>query len=201
MATDRGSDQQQHGDDPPTPGKKPSHPMARRAFLASAASLCLTAALAHSAWAAPASERRLSLYNPHTDERFDDVYWSDGDYVVPSLDNINWLMRDFHHDRVAAIDPGLLDLLQRISALLERDGPINVLSGYRTAATNRMLRREGFRAAPHSEHLVGRAADIRVDRVRLKQVRRAALSLKAGGVGTYWHDDFVHVDVGPVRSW
>lgn len=173
----------------------------RRAVVGAAASLFLIAALGRAAHAAPAPERRLSLYNPHTDERFDDVYWSQGTYVDASLRRVDWLMRDFHRDRVAPIDRDLLDLLHRIGEKLDCRRPFDVLSGYRTATTNRLLRREGFATAAHSEHLVGKAADIRVEKVQLKHVRRAALSLRAGGVGTYWADQFVHVDVGPVRTW
>jgi uncharacterized protein YcbK (DUF882 family) len=47
----------------------------------------------------------------------------------------------------------------------------------------------------------GKAVDIRVTGFRLPQLRRAALSLQAGGVGTYPRRDFLHLDVGPVRSW
>jgi uncharacterized protein YcbK (DUF882 family) len=47
----------------------------------------------------------------------------------------------------------------------------------------------------------GQAVDIRVRGHSLSQLRRAALSLQAGGVGTYPNRDFVHIDVGPVRSW
>ena len=110
-------------------------------------------------------------------------------------------MRDFHRDQMAPIDPNLLDLLHRNSGALETPGPIQILSGYRTAATNRLLRREGLGAAANSEHLLAKAADIRIGGVRLKHLRRAAIGLRAGGVGTYWQDGFVHVDVGAVRVW
>ncbi len=183
--------------------------VARRALLAGAAGAVVLAALERTAAAAlertaeapPPGGRRLRLYNPHTDERFDDIYWCDGAYVPGSLSRVDWLMRDFHQDKVAAIDPALLDLLHRIARRIEAHRPFTILSGYRTPATNRLLRREGLAPAAHSEHLVGKAADIRVDGVRLTHLRHAALSLKSGGVGTYWHDDFVHVDVGPVRVW
>jgi uncharacterized protein YcbK (DUF882 family) len=180
--------------------QEPRH-LARRAFLAGAAGVVLLGTLGRAAAAALPGDRRLQLYNPHTDEHFNDVYWCDGDYVPDSLNRVDWLMRDFHQDKVAAMDPALLDLLHRIAHHLGTPRPFTILSGYRTAATNRLLRREGLAPAAHSEHLLAKAADIRIDGVRLKHLRRAALALKAGGVGTYWHDDFVHVDVGPVRVW
>jgi uncharacterized protein YcbK (DUF882 family) len=173
----------------------------RRAVLGAAASLVFLAGFNRAAFALPRGERRLQLYNPHTDERFQDVFWCDGSYVPESLTSINWLMRDFHRNVVAPIDVDLLDLLQRINQRLETHRPFRILSGYRTAATNRLLQREGWAPAEHSEHLVGKAADICVDRVSLKHLRRAAVSLKAGGVGTYPRDHFIHVDVGPPRVW
>jgi uncharacterized protein YcbK (DUF882 family) len=173
----------------------------RRGLLAAATSVALVAAYHHSVLAAPLGDRRLALYNPHTDERFDDIYWCDGSYVPESLKRIDWLMRDFHRDAVAPIDPDLLELLQGIARRLDNGRPFRLLSGYRTAATNRLLRREGLSVAVHSEHLKGKAADICVDGVSLGHLRRAAISLKAGGVGIYPRDHFVHVDVGPVRVW
>jgi len=175
--------------------------MGRRRVLCASGSFIFLTAIGGIALARPRGERRLSLYSPHTDERFDDVYWCDGTYVAASRKRIDWLMRDFHRDAVSPIDADLLDLLNRLTAALETKRSVNILSGFRTAATNRLLRHEGRQAAAHSEHLLGKAADIRIDGVRLKHLRHAALSLDAGGVGTYWRDDFVHVDVGPVRRW
>jgi uncharacterized protein YcbK (DUF882 family) len=173
----------------------------RRTLLGAATALTATAALGERALAAPRGDRQLALYNPYTDERFDDIYWCDGSYVPGSLHRVDWLMRDFHQDKVAIIDPKLLDLLHRIALRLGTRRPFHILSGYRTPATNRLLRVEGYAAALHSEHLRAKAADICVEGVRLAHLRRAALSLRAGGVGTYWHYHFVHVDVGPVRRW
>jgi uncharacterized protein YcbK (DUF882 family) len=173
----------------------------RRAILGAAASVLLLAGFTRAALALPRGERRLMLYNPHTDERFADVFWCDGKYVPESLTSINWLMRDFHRNVVKPIDVDLLDLLHRINQRLETRKPFRILSGYRTAATNRLLQREGWAPAAHSEHLVGKAADICVDRVSLRHLHRAAVSLKAGGVGMYPRDHFIHVDVGPVRVW
>jgi uncharacterized protein YcbK (DUF882 family) len=153
------------------------------------------------ALAAPTGERMLALFNPHTGEHFRDVYWADGDYVAPSLRRIDWLMRDFHRDKVADIDPSLIDLLHRLVQCVDSQAPLHILSGYRTGATNQRLRREGFAPAPHSLHMHAQAADIWLEHVSLRNLRHAALSLQAGGVGTYPNEHFIHVDVGPIRSW
>ena len=56
-------------------------------------------------------------------------------------------------------------------------------------------------AAEHSQHMLAKAIDIRVPGVTTTTLRDAALSLHAGGVGYYPVNQFVHVDVGPVRQW
>ena len=148
-----------------------------------------------------AGERRLTLENPHTGETFSDVYWCDGAYVPEALRRVDWVMRDFRCDEATGIDLALVELLHRLSATLEIDRPVQILSGYRTRKTNRLLRGEGLHPAAHSLHLVGQAADIRIEKVPLGRLHRAAVSLRGGGVGTYRRSQFIHVDCGPVREW
>jgi uncharacterized protein YcbK (DUF882 family) len=50
-------------------------------------------------------------------------------------------------------------------------------------------------------HTQGKAIDLRVQGVSLKDLRDAARRIKSGGVGYYPRDRFIHVDTGPVRSW
>jgi uncharacterized protein YcbK (DUF882 family) len=49
--------------------------------------------------------------------------------------------------------------------------------------------------------MLAKAIDIRVPGVSTLALRNAALALHAGGVGFYPVSQFVHVDVGPVRTW
>jgi hypothetical protein len=74
-----------------------------------------------------------------------------------------------------------------------------VLSAYRTPATNRMLARTMFGVADNSQHLYGRALDIRVDHI--EAAMQAARDLRRGGVGWYPRSGFIHIDSGPVRNW
>ncbi len=150
------------------------------------------------AWVQRERERRVELVCPETGERFAGAYWHDGAYLAAAMRRIDWLMRDFHHDVVATIDTGLIDLLRRI-ALAVGDRPVRILSGYRTRETNGELRREGMPAAVQSQHLVARAADICIDGVGVARLHRTALRLRRGGVGFY--DGFIHVDTGPPREW
>jgi uncharacterized protein YcbK (DUF882 family) len=76
-----------------------------------------------------------------------------------------------------------------------------VISGYRSPATNQALRNKSSGVAKRSFHMRGKAIDIRLPGCDLKNLQLAALDLRAGGVGYYPGSDFIHVDVGPARSW
>ena len=132
-------------------------------------------------------------------EGFAGPYWAEGRYLPGAMQRINWLMRDFHCDAVAEIDPALVDLLHGIGQGLGTHRTISILSAFRTPATNRELRHEGMPAAKHSQHLTARAADIAVEGVGVAHLHAAAVRLKRGGVGGY--DHYIHVDTGPVRDW
>jgi uncharacterized protein YcbK (DUF882 family) len=146
-------------------------------------------------------ERSLSLFNPHTKEGFEGIYWCDGDYVSNALNNINHIMRDIRTNDVKPIDTHLLDLIFSISIKLKPEAPFRVISGYRSPKTNTLLRKRGNGAAKKSYHIKGQAVDIRLPGYRTSVLRRAAYELKKGGVGYYPKRRFVHIDVGPVRYW
>ena len=170
----------------------------RRSFLSSALS-----AIALPAWALPRapSVRALEFYNLHTGETLSAEYWADGAYVPGALAEIDGLLRDFRTGERHPIDRSLLDLLHDLHTRLETQAPFHVISGYRSPHTNQMLRESSAGVAGHSLHMAGEAIDIRVPGRDLRQVRDAALSLGAGGVGFYPASDFVHVDVVRVRRW
>ncbi len=133
-----------------------------------------------------------------------DVVYRDGDFYLPeSLANIDYFLRDNHNEVVSECDPRLMDLLYTLLARVGKpDGEIIILSGYRTQETNDMLRASHrTNAAEFSQHLYGRAIDIRIPGVSAARLKNAALTMKAGGVGYYPRGQFLHVDVGPVRHW
>lgn len=145
--------------------------------------------------------RRLDFRHLHTGESLSIDYAVEGRYEPDALAAVNRLLRDFRTGDEHPIDPHLLDVLHALAGRLETRRSFEVISGYRSPATNAALRRRSDGVAAHSLHMVGQAIDIRVGGVALTHVRNAALDLKAGGVGYYPASNFVHVDTGRVRRW
>jgi uncharacterized protein YcbK (DUF882 family) len=177
------------------------HTISRRKFLKLG---MLAAALPLPAYASQGlsvAERRLGFNNLHTGETLDLPYWIEGNYVPETLAEINHVLRDFRTGQVAAIDTGLLDLLHRVNAALGASQPFQVISGYRSPASNQMLSSHSSGVAKHSLHMEGKAIDIRLPGIPLADLHRAGLMLKGGGVGYYPESNFVHLDVGRVRTW
>lgn len=148
-----------------------------------------------------AGERRLGFNNLHTGETLDLPYWIEGEYVPESLAEINHLLRDHRNNQVAVIDPRLLDLLYRVRDVLDTSQPLQVISGYRSPASNQMMAGQSSGVAKHSLHMDGKAIDIRIPGIQLAELRQAGLQLQGGGVGYYPESNFVHLDVGRVRTW
>ena len=174
----------------------------RRRFLAGAgAALAVAPFAAAHAEIAHLGARSLSFDNLHTGEKLSIDYWADGKYIPDALQTINHLLRDYRNGEVHVIEPKLLDLLTILRARLDSREPFQVISGYRSPATNAMLHAESSGVAAKSLHMKGMAIDIRVADRSLQNLHDSALSLHAGGVGYYPKSDFVHVDVGRVRMW
>jgi uncharacterized protein YcbK (DUF882 family) len=146
-------------------------------------------------------ERHLSFYNIHTGEQLKGVYWAEGRYQPEALAEINYLLRDYRSGDISPINIGLLDLLYTLSASLETNAQFHVISGYRSPATNALLAENSSGVAKHSLHMDGLAIDIRLPGRDLTEVHRAAIALQGGGVGFYPASNFVHMDVGRVRTW
>lgn len=181
---------------------EPRRGVTRRELLRIAAGTALAASLPGTARALVAPrERALSFYDIHTGEHLRRVYWREDAYVQASLADIDYQLRDFRTGSVKSIDPRLLDRLYELRRALDTREPLHVVSGYRTAATNAMLAARSSGVALHSFHVKGMAIDFFLPGRDLAVVHRAALAQRAGGVGFYPSPGFVHVDVGPVRSW
>jgi len=173
--------------------------MKRRDFLGLALSIAATPAVAR---VSPPKARSLSLRHLHTDERITVTYRIGDRYQRPALHKLNWFLRDFRTGDVTVIDPQLFDILYDInSSLGNPEGTIEVLSGYRSAETNAMLRRTSGGVARNSLHMSGQALDMRLSYASTRRVCECAVALSRGGVGHYPSADFVHIDTGEVRRW
>ena len=180
----------------------------RREFLQGAAATVATL-LSPQALALPSKKKRLitrqdrvlRLYNLHTGERLTAHYVADGRYQADELAAINRLLRDHRNGEVATIDHRLLDQLYLLQYVLGKHRSFEVISGYRSPATNQRLFRTTTGVAKKSLHMQGRAIDVRLGGVELKHLRKAALALQAGGVGYYPESDFLHLDTGRYRFW
>jgi uncharacterized protein YcbK (DUF882 family) len=183
----------------------PGTPGRRRFLVLGAAALGLPFASRLSAFLPPEAlppDRALAFYNTHTAEFATVEYCQSGSLVPASLETINRILRDTRTGEVRDIDLGLLDLLNVLTRTLATNEPFHVISAYRSASTNEYLRTYGSGGvAANSMHLAAKAIDIRVPGVRLRDLYRAAVGLRGGGVGIYPGSDFVHVDVGRVRTW
>ena len=146
-------------------------------------------------------EKSLSLYNTHTGEGVNAVYWVEGEYLPEALSAVDHVLRDHRTDEIKPIDPQLLDLLYAIREELGCHQAFHIISGYRSPATNAYLRSFRRGVAEHSLHMDGKAVDLRLPGWAAFSVRSVARDLRAGGVGYYPRSEFVHVDVGPVRYW
>jgi uncharacterized protein YcbK (DUF882 family) len=175
----------------------------RRAFLASlgAAGLSVLPGRRLLAESRDDRVRPLDFVHTHTGEELSLGFLAGGPYEPESLERVNRFLRDFRNGEVHPIDPTLLDLLAAVRGRLGSGAPFHVISGYRSPATNEMLRRTRGGQARNSLHLQGKAVDVRLPGVPLVRLRDAGLAVGRGGVGYYPASDFVHLDTGRVRRW
>ena len=145
--------------------------------------------------------RSVAFQHTHTGESLSLVYAVGDEYLPEALRAVNHVLRDHRANRAHSMDPALLDQLHQLAGVTGTKQPFQVICGYRSEATNEMLRARSGGVARHSLHPLGQAIDIRLADIPLPDLRDAALSLKAGGVGYYAGSNFVHVATGRVRRW
>jgi uncharacterized protein YcbK (DUF882 family) len=151
--------------------------------------------------AAAVDERQLAFFHTHTGKRLDVVYKRNGEFVPEALSVINTFLSDFRTGEVADMDPHLLDLIYDLREATGSESTYEVISAYRSPATNDMLRQRSGGVAKNSQHLLGKAIDVRLSDVDLTELRDTAIAMQRGGVGYYASPNFVHIDTGRVRRW
>lgn len=174
----------------------------RRFFMKAGLSACTLLALPAAYASNPRTAvKQLVLLNLHTGERVKSVYWEKGRYIPGALREIEKVLRDHRTGKMHAIDLRLLDMMQLLHSRMGARKEFQVVSGYRSPETNQMLSMQNHGVAKRSLHMQGKAIDIRLPEFSLANLRKAALSLKVGGVGYYPNSNFVHLDTGHVRYW
>lgn len=145
--------------------------------------------------------RQLRFYHTHTLQELEITYYRDGAYQPDALGRLEHFLSDWRNGKAREIDPELMDILWDIQQLSGHEGVFEVISAYRSPETNEMLRDRSSGVASNSQHVHGKAIDVRLRGFDTRQLRDTALQLKRGGVGYYAQSDFVHVDTGRVRTW
>ena len=145
--------------------------------------------------------RILNFYHTHTDTRLSLTFAHGQNYDMEALAQANVFFGDFRDGEQIEIDPALFDFLHDLQMELNSEGTFEVISAYRSQATNDMLRARSSGVARSSQHLLGKAIDVRLTDVPLAELRDTAIKMQRGGVGFYKASNFVHLDTGRVRRW
>jgi uncharacterized protein YcbK (DUF882 family) len=171
----------------------------RRAFLAAAAALIAPGRLLAAPAIAPLGVRRLLLVNTNTGESFRGPYRNAEGPIAEAMQDLSRFLRDHRAGQATPIDVAVIDFLHDV---LQTAGAqrATILSGYRTRETNAALAASHFGVADLSQHIFGRAIDVRFDG-NLERAASTARAMNRGGVGWYPRSGFIHLDSGPVRTW
>jgi uncharacterized protein YcbK (DUF882 family) len=147
--------------------------------------------------------RTISFHHLHTDENITITYKHNGRYDDDALKKLDWFMRDWRREESTQMDPHLFDLLWETNREVGGTEPIQVVCGFRSPATNAMLRARSSGVAQFSQHTQGHAMDFFMPGVPLEKIRSIGLHLQRGGVGFYptSGSPFVHLDTGSIRHW
>jgi uncharacterized protein YcbK (DUF882 family) len=147
--------------------------------------------------------RTLSFHHTHSGEDLTVTFKREGRYDEAALKQLNHFLRDWRTQDETVMDRHLFDILWEVYRDVDGKQPIQIISSYRSPATNAMLRRRSSGVARHSQHMLGHAMDFYIPAVPLEQIRAAGLRLQRGGVGFYptSGSPFVHLDTGSIRHW
>ena len=179
-------------------GGTAAQPLTRRSGLALPAHFA-DAGDAAQFWAQP---RVVNLVRTSTGEHRRVCYWRDGHLDRAGYREVCHVLRDVRAGQTVAMDLQLLNTLCGMQGWLYSaygyQEPYNITSGYRSAHTNATT--EG--AAKNSLHTQGKACDGRFPQLPGQYVGQLAAMFQSGGVGFYLDKrNFIHTDVGRVRSW
>lgn len=176
--------------------------VSRRSFLKKASVLVGGAIITQKElFASSTDAKTIQLHNIHQNKTYNADFYEKDHYKLRGLFEVNKAFIDHRAHEMTRIDVDLINLLYEINLYVGLDKKFNVISGYRSERTNANLRRKMKGVAKDSYHMQGKAVDIYMPGVRLRKIKDAALALKKGGIGYYPKSNFIHLDVGPVRTW
>ena len=190
---------------PDVSSKRPDSGLSRREFVAAAVTALLAGGAPFASTRAatdPTPEKRwIELRNLHTQEVLRATFQDSQGFVADALARLQHLLRDYRTGEEHPMDSGLYVQLSDLARAAGVEPRYEVISGYRSPATNAKLHSGGHGVAEHSLHMQGRALDVRLRDYDLAALRALALAAKRGGVGFYPHSNFLHIDTGRVRQW
>lgn len=175
----------------------------RLCFAAVVTLVTLLPATTVSVSAASGGDRTLYLHHTHTGETGKFTFRRNGSYDKKVLQQMNVFLADWRTKEPTKMDPALFDLLWKVYQDVGARQPINIVSSYRSPATNAKLRKASSGVAENSQHMKGKAIDFYIPGVKLATLRESVMRHQVGGIGYYptSGSPFVHADTGSVRAW
>ena len=145
--------------------------------------------------------RMFRSVRPETGEVLDMIYWIEGDYIAVAIEEISYFCRDPVTNTVHSIDPRVIDIAAATHNLLDTSEPYTLHRGF-VSDPRQVTNGDNPEAKPNgSFHANGTALDVSLNSRSVSQISRAAISCKAGGVGSYSKQNYVHIDCNEIREW
>lgn len=149
----------------------------------------------------PQPARLIELFNTHTGDTLSVAYRRGAAYDAAAIARLRHFLRDHRNGQAHDIDVALYDQLFDLAAAARCDARFDIISGYRSPASNAKMAAASSGVARKSLHMQGRAIDVRLHGCPCSKLRDLALAAAQGGVGYYKRSDFVHIDTGRFRTW
>ena len=145
---------------------------------------------------------QIKLINSNTKQKISFKFQKEHKLTTSEIWALNDLLKDWRTGEIKKIDFIVLRDFLKVCAVCSQKNEVltvNVHSGYRSKETNENLRRNSYKVAKNSLHILGKAIDFSIDGISSKRLAKIVRTHSHGGVGSY--KNFVHLDSGPKRSW